>query len=65
VSNLGDPTFESTIFTSIDSQRRIIKDVLHTAGVRSCTTLNFGQLCTTEPGSKVTNDDIKNTLAVM
>jgi hypothetical protein len=65
VSNLGDPSFEDTIFSCIDSQRRIIKDVLHTSGVRSCTTLNFGQLCTTEPGSKVTNDDIKNALAVM
>jgi hypothetical protein len=65
VSNLDDPSFEASIFTSIDAQRRTIKDVLHTAGIRSATTLNFGQLCTTEPGAKVTNDDIKAALAVM
>jgi hypothetical protein len=34
-------------------------------GVRSATILNFGQLCTTEPGAKVTNDNIKAALAVM
>jgi hypothetical protein len=65
VSNMGDPLFETSIFNSIDEQRRQIKDVLHTSGCRNCSTLNFGQLCTTEPGAKVTNDDIKNALAVM
>jgi hypothetical protein len=65
VSNLGDPLFENNIFNCIDAQRRLIKDVLHTSGCRNCVTLNFGQLCTTEPGAKVTNYDIKNALAVM
>jgi hypothetical protein len=65
VSNLGDADFDDMIFSCLDAQRRIIKDVLHTSGVKSFTVLNFGQLCTSEAGSKTTSDDTKNALAVM
>jgi hypothetical protein len=65
VSNLGTANFESTIFTGLDTLRRCIKDILFANGVKTVSTLNFAQLCTTEPGAKTTKDQTVAALAVM
>jgi hypothetical protein len=63
MSNIND--FEAGIFSGLDSLRHVIKDVLHTSGVKNFSVYNTGQLCTSEPGAKMTSASVRELLAVM
>jgi hypothetical protein len=65
VSNLADDDYETTMFSGLDTLRRVIKDTLFLSGVRDVKTLNTSQLCITTDGARTTGSEVRDALAII